>query len=369
MIHHDKRDYQTAVSEAATHFQKKIEDMIHASTQRVTQVIEQVESDVPEDMLAVGKKLQFTNSENGIALVPPATADVNPGALQIHDHAFGQICEKAKVRNLGTVLRELRGRGEWGRKLAADNLNEIYSHFNGDRFLLRAVRGQLRGFLSDSYRRLDSRPLLDAFVQAIQRYGARPVDGFALTTKINLRALLPMIFEPFPGEIMAFGIQLSDSDYGDGTLNVAGFLLRCWCTNLATTEDVLSQVHLGRKLSDVVEFSRRTLELDTQTMASAVSDVAGHVLAPKAINRYIDLVKRANEEKIETGSIHAWAKKNLTKTETDSAVNKFASADIELLPAGQTKWRWSNALSWLANETQDEHRKLELQDFAGGILK
>jgi hypothetical protein len=363
MIHHDQRDYAVAVSEASKHFQQKIETMIHGSVSRVQTVIEQVQNDVPEDMIVAGRTLRFNPAIGTIQIV------ANDTPFQIHEHAIQQICDRPKIKNLATVVRELRGRGQWGTELAAENLSKIYSHLNGERFLLRQVRGELRGFLSDQFRRLDSRPLLEAFVGAIKRFGARPVDGFALQTKMNVRAILPMVFEPFPGEIMAFGAQLSDSDFGDGKLTVSGFVLRMICTNLATTEDVLSQIHLGRKLSDSVVFSRQTLELDTQAMASAINDVAGHVLGAPAVNNYLGLVRKANEDKIEPQQITAWVKKNLTKTESETAVEKFNSPDVEMLPAGQTKWRWSNALSWLANETEDEHRKLELQEFAGGILK
>jgi hypothetical protein len=104
-------------------------------------------------------------------------------------------------------------------------------------------------------------------------------------------------------------------------------------------------------------------------MASAINDVAGHVLGSGAVNNYLGLVKKANEDKIEPAQIQAWVKKNLTKAESIASITKFNSPDVELLPPGQTKWRWSNALSWLANETEDEHRKLELQEYAGGLLK
>ena len=363
MIHHGTQDYNTAVSEASKHFQKKIEDMIHTSVPRVQQVIEQVQNDVPEDMIVLGRTLRFNPQAASLQLV----AGDQP--LNIHEHAFQQVCDRPKIKNLPTVMRELKGKGEWGTALVAQNLNEIYSHMNGDRYLLRNVRGELRGFLSDQFRRLDSRPLLEAFVGAISRFGARPVDGFALQTKMNVRAILPMVFEPFQGEIMAFGAQLSDSDFGDGKLTVSGFVLRMFCTNLATTEDVLSQVHLGRRLSDSVTFSSQTLQLDTAAMASAINDVAGHVLGSGAVNNYLGLVKKANEDKIEPAQIQAWVKKNLTKAESIASITKFNSPDVELLPPGQTKWRWSNALSWLANETEDEHRKLELQEYAGGLLK
>jgi hypothetical protein len=363
MIHHDSRNYDVAVGAAAAHFKQKIEGMIHSSVDRVTNVINQVENDTPEDALVLGKALKFIAPGGGVRVV------VKDQDHTIHNHAFQQVCDRPGIKNLPTVMRELNARGIWGQELVAKNLTEIYAHFNGDRFLMRSVRGEVRGMLSDKFRRLDSRPLLDGFVKAIQRYGARPIDGFALQTKMNLRAILPMVFEPVHGEILAFGAQLADSDFGDGKLAVSGFCLRMYCTNLATTEDVLNQVHLGRKLSDSVEFSNHTLQLDTATMASAVNDVVGHVLAPAAINRHIALVKQAVAEKIEPAQIHDWVKKNLTKAESEKAISKFTSPDVEMLPAGQTKWRWSNALSWLANETEDERRKLDLQDFAGGLLK
>jgi hypothetical protein len=369
MIHHDNsRSYEVAVSDAAKHFQTKLEQQIHGSVERVTRVIEQVQNDVPQDAIVLGRTLKFNPKwepqERGVFLQAPEGQ-----ALKIHDHALAQIGERAKIRNLNTVVREMRDRGEWGAQLVAHMFTEIYSHLNGDRFLLRQVRGELRGFLSDSFRRLDSRPVMEAFIRGIQKYGARPVDGFALQTKVKVRAVLPYVFEPFPGEIMSFGAELSDSDYGDGALGVRGFVTRMWCTNLATTEEVLNQVHLGKRLPDNMKFSEQTYLLDTEAMSSAVHDVTGNVLSADAVNRYLDMVRTANEEKIETHAITAWVKKNLNKEESEKAVNKFTSPEMELLPAGQTTWRWSNALSWLANETTDERRKLELQDLAGGFIQ
>ena len=368
MIHHDARPYAVAVSEAAESFKKKLEEQIHGSVERVERVIEQVQNDVPEDAVVKSATLRF-----GVAAERDLVVAVNGAERTIHKHALAQLADRAQVKQLRSVVNDLTAVGgnagsAWRRELVAHMLNEIYRHEEGKRFLLRTVRGELRGFLSDQYRRLDSRPLLDAFVSVMQKFGARPVDGFALETKMRVRAILPMVFEPFPGEIMAFGAELGDSDFGDGALSLRGFVQRMWCTNLATTEDVLTKVHLGKRLDDI-RLSQGTYELDTKAMASAVNDLASHVLGAPAINGYIDMVKTANEQKIEPSQITTWVKKNLQKDEGKKAIDKFNSPDIELLPAGQTSWRWSNALSWLANETSDERRKLELQDMAGSVLQ
>lgn len=374
MIHHDQREYAVAVADSAAKFQEKLENMVSAAKPRIMNVIEQVENDIPEDYLVQGKKLRFNPTTSGISIELPEN-DKALAPLDIHDHAFGQIVarvgDKFKFRNAIGFLNSVRNNmpnGE-GDAAAAEFLNRAYSKLNGDRFLVRSVKGQLRGFLSDSYRRLDSRPLLEAFMGSIKQYGARPLDGFALQTKVNIRAIIPQVYQPFPGEIMAFGAQLSDSDFGDGALSVSGFVLRMVCTNLATTEDVLKQIHLGRRMSNSVHFSQHTVDLDTKAFASAINDVAGHVLGEGARENYLAMVKKANKEKIEPSQIKKWAKEHLGQDETKLAEEKFNSPDIEMLPAGQTKWRWSNALSWLANETENEHRKLELQEFAGDLLK
>lgn len=369
MIHHDARPYAVATSEAAASFKTKLETMIHTSVARVERVIEQVQTEIPDDMIAAGTRLRFSSTERGIFLDDPNEGAANLG---VHKHALHQLADRAQVKHFRSFVNGLMDVGgtkgsEWARELVAHNLNKLYAK-NHERFLLRAVNGQLRGFLSSSYRRLDSRPLLDAFIGVVRKFGARPVDGFALETKMRVRAILPMVFEPFPGEIMAFGAELADSDFGDGALTLSGFVLRMWCTNLATTEDVLTKVHLGKRMTDV-RLSEQTYQLDTQTMTSAVNDLSSHVLGAGAVNGYLDMVRSANEAKVDPKQIDGWIKKNLGTTEGDRAKEKFASADVEMLPAGQTKWRWSNAISWLANETEDERRKLELQDLAGGLLK
>jgi hypothetical protein len=104
-------------------------------------------------------------------------------------------------------------------------------------------------------------------------------------------------------------------------------------------------------------------------MASLINDLASHVLGPGAVNDFLNLIRVANEQKIDSREVVAWAKKNLNKGEQEQVLEKFNSPDVEALPPGNTTWRWSNALSWLANETQDERRKLELQDFAGNAIQ
>ena len=60
--------------------------------------------------------------------------------------------------------------------------------------------------------------------------------------------------------------------------------------------------------------------------------------------------------------------KALQKHEADSVVESYNSADTVNMPAGNSMWRLSNAISWVAGKTEDSERKLEISKVAGQIL-
>jgi hypothetical protein len=52
----------------------------------------------------------------------------------------------------------------WGRELLAHNLQTVFNcRFQNKRYLLRSLQQEVRGFLSDSDLRIDSRPVVEAF--------------------------------------------------------------------------------------------------------------------------------------------------------------------------------------------------------------
>jgi hypothetical protein len=362
LTHHSQLDYAVAATEAAARARGRMEEQIADGQAKAEKVINYVQTNVPTDRVVTGKKLVFEPTAAGVAVRIPAEEIISE---TLHRNALNQAASRVDLPT--KYVGDLLERGEWGRELAARNLNELFAHLNGDRFLLRSVDSQVRGFLSDRYRRLDARPILDSFLGEVMKFGAVPVEGAVTETKISLKVVLPMIFEPIPNEVMLFGAEYENSDFGNGALVMNTFVDRLWCTNFARSESLLRQIHLGARLGESVAFSQRTYQLDTRTMASAIGDMVGGALGPNSVNSYLAMVKRANEEKVEGSQVAEWMKKRLTKGEAEDATKAFNSADVEMLPAGNTKWRMSNALSFIA-KTAEPERALELQKYAGEAL-
>jgi hypothetical protein len=218
------------------------------------------------------------------------------------------------------------------------------------------------------YRRLDSRPIVDAFAKAVQEKGAVPYEGYVTDTKIALQAIMPKVYEPIPGELVAYGLSLENSDFGNGALSLRMYLLRIWCANLAITEERMRQVHLGKRIDDEVFYSQRTYELDAETTVSALRDVIGAQLNAEALDQLMEGIREANQDVLNPVAARGTLKKMLLKSESDAVIEAYNSPDTYNLPAGNTTWRLSNAVSWIAGKTEDPERKLELMKVAGEML-
>lgn len=420
LVHHDGCAYNEAASEAAREARAKMEKIIEGGRVSAARVFDRVQNHVPVDRLAKGKGLRFGYAstkelafeaqvpafigdpaltgqvnDEGIPLqvaallgeqqqqaVDAASAkDDGPSRLvleiaegtkeAIHSHALTQIAGRAGIP--GKYLAELStSENPILRSLALEILE---SHYRGtdqalDRYLLRSVDGELRGFLSDKYRRLDNRPLLEAFALACQEMGAVPVDGTASDVRVAMKAFLPYVLEPVPNEVMLIGVEWANSDFGAAALTLSLVALRLWCTNKATMQNALRNVHLGRRLDENISYSEETYRLDTQATVSAMRDTVKDLLSPNRVNALQETIKAASAVKATWHSLPKKVLDAMTKSEAELAKKLYdeEQPDIMMLPAEKTVWRASNVLSWLAGQAKDADHKLDLERAAGEVI-
>lgn len=355
-------------SERTERAQAKLQSMIDTAREQNGATLDRIFAEVPRDRLVPSNAVLFSTDRNRLTLELP------DGPATLHPHALTQAATRPNVSIPLRYVDDLLAAGEWGTELVAQNLNELYRTAAPGRFLVRSVNGEVRGFLSDRYRRLDTAPIVEAMIAESGRRGAVIWSVHGLQTKWRIRLLLPDLFEPIPGEVVAYGLSFGNSDYGDGALHIASFILRVWCTNGAVGEDVMRQVHIGRKLTDDADYSQRTYRLDTATTVSAVRDLTRSVLSVDKVSRTMRRISDAASQEVDARkAIDSLRKRGaLTKTESDEIAAHYNTADIEEMPAGPTRWRLSNAISLLARNrirSGDERRGDELQELAGTVLE
>lgn len=290
----------------------------------------------------------------------------------LHKHAVAQAAEKLGIPT--AYARNLAYGEEWGHKLVAHIMNEHSHHTDRKNVLVRMVGDEVRGVLSDKYRRLDTGVIYGQFLAATRDVGARVIDAFADDTRSWMDVMLPMVI-PIPTENnglrkMAFGARISNSDFGDGRLSLSAYSMELICENGMTRESVISQVHLGRQIPENIQVSNRTYMADTKAQASLVRDAVMQLLDVKTIKSHAADIQRASTIILEDPirEITGLQNRGVSKPERENILSAFASGDSDKgLEGKATILKLANAVNWVANES-DERRKRELQDLAGELM-
>jgi len=290
----------------------------------------------------------------------------------LHDNAVGQVAEKLDIPS--RYLKGLAGGEEWERQLASTILNETSSWASRQRVLLRTVGGQVRGVLSDSYKRLNSILIVEAFLQEVDFNGAVLIDGYMDETRMWFETIYP---EPFdiPTEkngivTFAFGGRYSTSDYGDGASELRSFMKQGACLNGMVRNSVMRSVHLGSRLPDNIEISNRTYQLDTRTQASAVKDITRGLFDKETLMLRIAEIQNASLIEVDLQK----ELKNLSKAgmilkgEGEEIEKIFMKNKPEDGVAGEsTLLKLTQGITAHAR-TVNERRQRELQEIAGSLM-
>lgn len=339
-------------------------------------VIQQILTQVPDDEIVRARETTIEVGPDGRAFF--ATPEASRS--QLNDHAFGQLVARAGVpvsyaRDLldglrdGKLRTQERDQNRWRGELVQHLVSQHLTH-SSERFLVRRVDGTTRGVLSDAFKRIDARPMLESFVETAKAMGAQPISGHATDTRVAVRAIIPTIHEPYPGEALAFGLNYSNSDFGAGAFNVTMFALRLWCLNGAVGDSELKAVHSGARIAENIQFSRDTHDKTTRALAAQTRDVVRALLGPAAITERLDAIRSVASKEVTFEEAWKSVGKSLGKGDKEAVKAAFESPDAINMPRGQTMYRFANALSWVANgDKVGEEKRLDLQALSGKLLK
>ena len=355
----------------------KVQRMIDGKAVGVRATMERLvnEGKIAQDYIApIGVNLKINDHSPVITFSANGSLrmDMPDGQFTLHDNAIGQLADR-----MGIPQRYLRGlaSGEpWAKQLAATLLNEHSGWTQRSRVLVRTVGKQVRGVLSDSYRRLNSVEILTAFVQEAAQQGAVISDAYMNDTKIWAETILPTpltVPTAKNGDVVIFaGARFSTSDYGDGAVDMRAFLLNGACLNGMVRESVMKQVHLGSKLPDNLQLSQQTYELDTKTTVSAVRDLTKGLFSKDNLMKKAIEIQGASE--IDVDFEHEL--KRLTR---DGGLLKQEGKEVEKIlmrndpedgvQGGATLWKLTQAITAHARELSPE-RSRELHELSGQLL-
>lgn len=302
--------------------------------------------------------------------VPPSGTTVKlhvarEGGLSIHPHAMGQIC--SRVRLSRPYASGLLGEDTyWANNLLVTNLNTLFENRgDGRSFLVRSVDKQVRGFLSNAYKCLDSITLIDEFASCARAVRAVPHSAFVTPLRVAVQAVLPDVWKVNDVPTRA-GVILRNSEFGAGHAEVH-FFISMWGRTMIGRRGV-KKPHRGRRLGQDLSFNERIKEANSALAAAQMKDHVFLHLEPSNIQAVMAEVELSANASVTADQVSDILQNlELDDTELKKALDAFKQERSDL-PKGFTMFKLANALAWIAEQEPDPERKLELMGMAGDLI-
>lgn len=250
--------------------------------------------------------------------------------------------------------------------------------------MVRMLDGKVRAILSNRYRRLDNVDLMNkAILPELAKFGDDLKFHIASLTddRLYIRAVLPGLsaeirhepgnhtFLPNGGDVVQAGVQIRNSEVGNGKLEVAPFIWRLVCLNGLVRADMsLGKYHVGRETEEAAYAIYRddTIQADDKAFWMKVRDAVGAALSDVTFGQIVaQMQEAATGERI---ADPVSVTQRLAKTE---ALTDDEGADILrfLVEGGDlSQWGVVNAVTAAAKSADSFERQAELEALGGAIL-
>jgi Domain of unknown function (DUF932) len=269
--------------------------------------------------------------------------------------------------------------------LAAENVNHGLERIakaarkeaKNESRLVRTIDGHVRGLMSSRYRILDAHDMLETVFPVIQSKGMEVVSSEVTERRLFIKALSPKLTaEVKKGDVVQYGLLISTSDVGAGSVRVEPFLFRLVCLNGMISNTAIRKFHVGRNQAedDIRELlSDKTRDLEDAAFWASVRDVTLSSMKPENFEAQVDRLRVAANLEIKNFDLPRVVELTMRATgltgegKKNSILAALASGNEG---AGLTQWGLINSITRAAQDDAVTYEdSIEMERAAGQILE
>ena len=260
-------------------------------------------------------------------------------------------------------------------ELLARNVNTWLSEKEENR-LVRGMRDgntiDGRAFLSDRYRPIDNFDVGMRVLEAFNNIPNADSTWFQSLQVTENRLYIKVVFphlerEVKVNDVVKSGICISNSEIGRGGFNVQPLIYRLVCKNGLIVPDAgTKRRHIGSRLTQGITYERDTVIADNTAIMLEFRDTLNAAVNGSMFDEYTYRISQTIEgatitKPIETSETLA-KEYGLSQSERESFMaNLMTDGDL-------SRWGALNAVTKIANTTEDYDRATELESIGGRIL-
>lgn len=238
--------------------------------------------------------------------------------------------------------------------------------------MVRMLEGRVRAFLSNRYRRLDNYDLMEkAVLPALSKHPGLAFHVAAMTDdRLYVRAVLPTLNATVQvGDEVQAGVQIRNSEVGDGKLEVAPFVWRLVCLNGMVRADMsLGRYHVGREQEESAYaiYQDDTLRADDDAYWLKVRDAVDAALSDVTFGRIVAQMREAaTGERVAdpVQTTERLANQHDLTDEEGTSILTFLARGGDL-----SQWGVANAVTAAAKGAESFDRQEDLERLGGALV-
>lgn len=346
---------------------EKLKNIIDNGRKNLDTVLHDImhENERREDILVKPSALDYEIDES----IHPIITNGGKQRYNLTPFSTRQLYDRAQIpQRYADTLIDLNEKD-----LLIDNLKKVTEHTAKNGILVRHIDNKIKGWLSPSYKRMDSGPIIEGFCEKAVKLGMVPYEGSNTNYRYQIKFVSPNIISLPGNDPVLFGMSLTTGDYGGQALQLEMMVLRLLCINGMVGYDMFRKIHLGSRIqmdnANIVNLSKQTIELDCKTISSAFGDIMGQFEVH--VEEVQKQLQNAVETEIETPETmyQRLKTKGLKKGVIEAVKTVYESKmGVEVLPQEKNLWRFANALSFVSQSQEDEDSRIDLEKTAMELI-
>ena len=243
--------------------------------------------------------------------------------------------------------------------------------------MVRTLDGNVRGLLSSRFRPLDGHDLMEAVLPTMLDKQMEIISSEVTDRRLFIKALAPRVMaEIKKGDLVQYGLMISNSDVGAGSVRVEPLIYRLVCQNGLIANTAIRKYHVGKNQAedDIRElFSDKTKELSDKAFWMQVRDVVIGSMKIENFEAQVDRLRVAANEEIKNFDLPRVVELSMKATgitgenKKNSILAALASGNQG---AGLTKWGLINSFTAAAQSDEFSYEEsIEMERAGGQILE
>ena len=309
------------------------------------------------DFVASTELLGFSAADNALNL--------NQGRFEITPHTHRQVST-----HVGIPAKYYDRMRETAPHLLDNNVNHWF-RTEPTRRMVRTLDGKARAFLSDRYQRIDNHEIALQVLPVLKDLEIEPISCEITERRMYIKAVTPKVTGQLKvGDEVQAGVVISNSEIGQGAVQVEPLIYRLVCLNGMVTGKSLRRNHVGRRADagdDIYELlADDTRAADDRALLLKVRDVVKASVDQARFTQEVQRFAASQDDKIEGNPVKVVEelanRHALTEGENSSVLT-------HLIQGGDlSKFGLVNAVTRASQDIEDYDRATEFEQLGGRIL-